>query len=171
MRCIYCLKDDLEVTFNREHIIPQNIGGKLFMDDVVCKSCNSYLGANIDNEILKIPIVLDALKRFNISQDSSLLLNAFYKIKGTLNGITLRARATASGFEIIDQNLLDGSILSSDDKIEDKIKRIIHRDKRLKSAGISRIKIDSEIEDLLKTYRKSKPGERVEWPKLGIISF
>ena len=50
-KCIICEKIKNEEEFNKEHIIPEFIGGSLTINSV-CKSCNSRLGKEIDSEIL-----------------------------------------------------------------------------------------------------------------------
>lgn len=43
-RCIWCLKHDKEVLFNKlAHTIPQSLGGKSICNNV-CDSCNSFFG-------------------------------------------------------------------------------------------------------------------------------
>jgi hypothetical protein len=168
MICIYCTRNDTEVKFNREHIIPKNIGGTLFLDNFVCESCNSYLGTNIDTEILRLPDTLEAFKILGIPHNKHGILRFFYTIKCKLENYTISARIGPNGFEIIDQELLDGSILVSEKDLESKLKKIIHRDNRLKNAGIIPVQIDAEIAKLIELYKISKPGDRVSWPSLGI---
>jgi hypothetical protein len=63
--CIWCLKEETEVTFKREaHIFPQSLGGKRICKNV-CDSCNSYFGSKQE----KLPSVEIALKEpLNISR-------------------------------------------------------------------------------------------------------
>ena len=49
-RCIICKKIKNSNDFNKEHIIPESIGGSLTIDNV-CKDCNSKLGKEIDSKI------------------------------------------------------------------------------------------------------------------------
>lgn len=51
-QCIICKQLKEENEFNKEHIIPESIGGSLTIKDV-CKECNSKLGNTIDKEITK----------------------------------------------------------------------------------------------------------------------
>lgn len=46
MKCIICLKEDVELT--KEHIIPEALGNQSFVLKCVCKQCNSLLGDKID---------------------------------------------------------------------------------------------------------------------------
>lgn len=40
-KCIYC---DLTSNFNKEHIIPNGLGGCLINSEICCENCNRYLG-------------------------------------------------------------------------------------------------------------------------------
>ena len=52
MKCIYCLKDDAEVSFNKtEHVLSQSFGlfkNNFTLNGIVCDSCNKYLGDNLE---------------------------------------------------------------------------------------------------------------------------
>lgn len=50
-KCIICKKIKNDNEFNKEHIIPESIGGSLTIDNV-CKTCNSKLGEEIDSKII-----------------------------------------------------------------------------------------------------------------------
>lgn len=44
-KCIWCLKDDNKVTFDKKaHTIPKSLGGQSY-NKLVCDSCNEYFGA------------------------------------------------------------------------------------------------------------------------------
>lgn len=45
--CTFCQSQGPDTTFDREHVIPRSIGGRLFLDDFVCKPCNGWLGADV----------------------------------------------------------------------------------------------------------------------------
>lgn len=49
-KCIICKKIKNSNDFNKEHVIPESIGGSLTIDNV-CKACNSKLGKEIDSKI------------------------------------------------------------------------------------------------------------------------
>ena len=49
--CIICKKLKEDVEFNKEHIIPESLGGSLTIDNV-CKICNNKLGNEIDSKII-----------------------------------------------------------------------------------------------------------------------
>ena len=48
-KCIICKKIKEDGEFNKEHIIPESIGGSLTIENV-CKECNSKLGEEIDSK-------------------------------------------------------------------------------------------------------------------------
>ncbi len=48
MKCIFCLLEKPIEEFTREHIFPESIGGSMYLKNCVCKSCNSFLGSNVD---------------------------------------------------------------------------------------------------------------------------
>lgn len=50
-KCIICEKIKNNEEFNKEHIIPESIGGSLTIENV-CKACNSKLGKEIDSKII-----------------------------------------------------------------------------------------------------------------------
>lgn len=50
-KCIICKKIKEDGEFNKEHIIPESIGGSLTIENV-CKECNSKLGEEIDSKIV-----------------------------------------------------------------------------------------------------------------------
>lgn len=50
-KCIICKKIKEDDEFNKEHIIPESIGGSLTIKNV-CKVCNSKIGKEIDSKII-----------------------------------------------------------------------------------------------------------------------
>ncbi len=165
--CMYCLRTDSEVEFNREHLIPQSIGGKLFIDDFVCSNCNSFLGSSVDSEILKLPDVLQALRQLKIPHDRTAILNRYYKIKGISETLELPAAATDSGYELRNVTMPDGSVVVSEFDLKKVLAKTISRDERLKHLDVSNSEVGEEIQNLLKEYDKAHPGEKIEWPALG----
>lgn len=57
MICIYCLNDDKTVSFKKtEHVLPQSFGlfeNNLTLNGVVCDSCNTYFGDNIELDLAR----------------------------------------------------------------------------------------------------------------------
>jgi len=58
-RCILCLLTKASLT--EEHIIPERIGGKLWVR-FLCDSCNSRLGERVDAEVKKDPALQHAAR-------------------------------------------------------------------------------------------------------------
>lgn len=48
MKCIFCLLDKSATEFTSEHVFPEAIGGSFELENCVCRSCNSFLGSNVD---------------------------------------------------------------------------------------------------------------------------
>jgi len=69
-KCVYCLKQEGETTFNNEeHIIPQSLGGKTFptiSKNLVCDSCNSILLSNLETKFKRDSIEGLYAQMFNI---------------------------------------------------------------------------------------------------------
>jgi len=51
MKCIICRRKKHQDELSDEHVIPDSIGGVYHIYNV-CKECNSYLGANVDNKLV-----------------------------------------------------------------------------------------------------------------------
>ena len=49
MACIFCHKSPPEISYSKEHIFPDALGGSLIIKDSVCKNCNDKLGHSVDN--------------------------------------------------------------------------------------------------------------------------
>lgn len=75
MKCIYCLREKGECTFeNTEHVIPQSFGkfnNNFTLNEIVCDDCNKYFGDN-----LEIFLARDSLEGF---------LRAIYQVKISAN--------------------------------------------------------------------------------------
>lgn len=168
--CIFCGKTDKEVSFNREHLIPQSIGGKLYLDDCVCSLCNSFLGTKIDSEILKMPEILNAFESLNIKHDKDGILNRNYEITGsTDDNLELRYGKIIKNKLIFPaQKLPDGSIIVPEKEYPKKLIEMVKKDKRLKEAGLSEMFINQKLKELIDKYNKSNVGEKTVSPELGI---
>ena len=80
--CIFCLGNSANKDFNREHIIPDSLGGTLYADDLVCESCNSTLGHSVDHELLRVPAILTAMDELGVPYDRKGILRSYYKKDG-----------------------------------------------------------------------------------------
>lgn len=77
MRCIFCLKEGLP---SKEHVFPEAIGG-VFVIQRVCKTCNHFLGTNVDAPLSGSPPVL--MRRFELKLAGTKVPDPLRKIFGT----------------------------------------------------------------------------------------
>jgi len=68
MNCIFCNSDRSK---SEEHIIPENIGGTVIIDNV-CKYCNSKFGSEVDIKLIKNRHIYDAYHKLNKKFDLDL---------------------------------------------------------------------------------------------------
>lgn len=167
--CIFCARTDYEVRFNREHVIPQSIGGNLYLDDAICVECNSKLGAHIDAELLKLPDVVRAFEALNIAHDRDGILNQHYSITGKAEDVELRfGKSKGQTFSFPEQRLPDGSLIAPESDYFKSLQRDVKRDKRLNEAGLSDQEIKEMLKELRSMYEQARPGDTIEYPKLGL---
>lgn len=89
-KCIICKKIKYDDEFNKEHIIPESIGGSLTIENV-CKECNNKLGIEIDSKIvddflIKANIVGNEIKNKKNKEKvpfEKLISNKYHNIKIT----------------------------------------------------------------------------------------
>ena len=160
--CIYCLGTSGDKEFDREHIIPANIGGALFADGLVCKCCNSTLGHSVDQELLNVPEILTAMDDLGIQYDRKGALRKHYDTKLVSETERLRASVTDSGFQIANQKLNDGSLVTPghDFPLED-LRKNLSRDNEFRKAGYTEEMIDSALSELQKKFEEADIGEEV----------
>ena len=164
--CIFCFRKNTEVTFNREHIIPQSIGGNLFIDEV-CESCNSSLGHLIDIQILKYPEILGAFEYLKIRHDKSGILKNYYRITAKSNDLEIPAIYQNEKYEILPKKMPDGSIIVPEETHGKTLDKMVKRDERIRSSGVSKEYVDDETNKVKQKYRIAKPGEFVPGPSIG----
>lgn len=167
--CIYCLRDENEINFSREHIIPSNIGGKLFIDDFVCSDCNSDIGSKIDILVFGLPEILEALDKFSIPYNRSAIYRKLYKVRATSGEQILRARATQTGFEVVNQELQDGSMIISDFEFHDGFKKSIKRDSLLNQSELTNEDIRNEVQRVIYAHNDAEVGDLIESKILGRV--
>ena len=165
--CIFCFKTNPEVTFSKEHVIPDSLGGQLILNDWVCSNCNSRFGAEFDHEILKNPEIVVALKKLTLPHNRTQLINQNFRIRGFAAEIEVKGRATKNGFEFPSQSLPDGSIIHPEAEYKEPLLKSILRDQRLYDAGLTKDQIIEDYERLVEKYKKAVVGETIEWPTLG----
>lgn len=167
--CIFCDKFGPEVQVTKEHIIPDSIGGFLFIDQFVCSDCNSRMGAYIDSEIWKLPEILQALEELNIEHENERIVNRHYSISADTGDIVLKHGRIRNGkVEFPIQTLDDGSTIAPDEKIHEYLTKIVTRDKKLIAIGLTKEEINSKLKQLQIQYKRAKRGSFVGCPELGI---
>ncbi len=115
--CIFCFGSSQKCKMTDEHIIPQCIGGHLWLD-WVCKDCNSALGTDVDSKILALPETLSALKALGLPHDRDQILSHHYKVTGLLGGQEVRVHVKNGLPVLIPQQLPDGSMITEEAKTE-----------------------------------------------------
>lgn len=167
--CIFCSRTEKDISFHREHIIPDSIGGTFFIDNAVCSKCNSDLGAHIDSEILKLPDILTAFDALGIQHDRNGILNRHYNITGETYGMELRfGKANGRAFSFSNKRLPDGSLITTEHNWFDVCKRTVTRDEKLRAAGITEQEIEHALEGLRQLYEQAQNGEFVDCLELGL---
>lgn len=165
--CIYCARTSDETPFNREHVIPQSVGGRLYLDDCVCTKCNSRLGIEVDAQLLKLPDIIRAFEALGWDQQRGRAMKHF-NVTGDLSGQELKhGRFTGSGFSFPPQEMRDGSVVVPEAEYFDHLRKMVSRDERLRTAGLSNEEISQRLEDLRARYDAAEPGSMVEAPELG----
>ncbi len=61
LKCIFCGQPLTRRNRSEEHIIPENIGGKLTSRNIICSNCNNNFGRKIDNFLLETYRPIDLL--------------------------------------------------------------------------------------------------------------
>lgn len=165
--CIFCFRDDSTISFSKEHLIPQSVGGELILQDCVCSECNSTFGADIDHEILKQSEMTAAIERLGLPHSRAQLLNQNFKIRGISDDVEVKGRATEDGFEFLPQAMPDGSVIFPERYYKGPLLKSILRDERLHNAGLTQEEAKAEYVKLVETYDDAEVGQRIEWPVLG----
>ena len=164
--CIFCFRNDTEVEFTREHIIPQNIGGTLFIDDV-CRTCNSGLGDNLDVELLKHLGIIEAFENLQIRYDKEGILRSYYNITGHSDAIELPFTFIDGNFKMLPQNQPGGSLIIPEEDYEKTIRKSVSRDKYLKSIKMPKDSIEDAIKKLSEEYAQIEVGKIINAPRIG----
>lgn len=83
-QCIICKEWKNESEFNKEHIIPESIGGSLIIDNV-CKECNNKLGNTTDNILTENFLIKGELVRRKIKNKNNKEQVLFSKLTNISN--------------------------------------------------------------------------------------
>lgn len=164
--CIFCFRDNTELAFSREHIIPQNVGGNLFIDEV-CVECNSVLGTQVDIQVLKYREILNAFKVLNIPHDKSSILRNYYNVKGESGDLTFSATYRDGEYTMVPKAMPDGSIIVPEENYKDAFEKMVKRDDRIKSINSTEDYLNDEIKNITNRYTTAQPGDFLQAPSIG----
>ena len=164
--CIFCFRKNTEIPFSREHIIPQNVGGNLFIDEV-CENCNSNLGSFIDIQVLKYPEILNAFEYLKIPHDKSGILKNYYKITGKSGDLEVPAIYKNGKYKMLPKNMPDGSMIFPEEDYFKNLQKIVTRDERIKSSKLTEKHINQKIDSIKKKYERASPGDFIEGTSIG----
>lgn len=167
--CVFCLRTKDESPFGREHMFPQAIGGRLFFDNFVCEECNNKLGAHIDCLVFESREIIEAVRKFNLTEDPSYYLNKHFDIRLNFKSHEIRARAEQDSIKPLPYKVNDDHLIVPDEKSEEIIRKTIDRDERLKEINLSSDIIKKETDDFLNRYQEAAKGEEVESKILGRV--
>ncbi|HEC37304.1 hypothetical protein LCGC14_0474080 [marine sediment metagenome] len=76
-KCIFCGNAISKKSI--EHIIPQNVGGKLKSGKLICRNCNSNFGATIDKTLFDLYNLIETYLCFNKNYKKDVRINVRYK--------------------------------------------------------------------------------------------
>ncbi len=82
LNCIFCNSPITKRNKTEEHIIPENIGGKLKSKKIICSKCNNQFGRQLDDALLEKFLVIDTYLNLKKKRKKS------KKLKGTYKGKT-----------------------------------------------------------------------------------
>jgi hypothetical protein len=167
--CAFCLRTRDESPFGREHMFPYAIGGRLFFDNFICEDCNHRLGANIDCLVFESREIIEAVKKFDLSENASKYLNRNFDISLNFDGHEIQARAEKDSIKPLPHKVDDDHLIVPEEQSEEIIRKTINRDERLNKVNLDPDIIKKETEDLLKRYKEATEGEQVESKILGRV--
>lgn len=165
--CIYCLRNEEEVIFNCEHLFPESIRGKLFIDDLVCEECNSTLGSEVDILIFGIPEILDCLESLGIEYNRRNIYQKLYEVRAVLGDQIFTARATEDGFSVTNQELEDGSLIVGYADFHQSFTKSVLRDREVRNSPIAEEELRNEIKRLLQEYKEAEVDTVLESGLIG----
>lgn len=84
-QCIFCGNTEDKVVFDKEHVIPQHLRGRLIFEGAVCKPCNGILGATVDHQLDFYHEVLQASQLLGLSRLYDNLIRHRHNVTAKLN--------------------------------------------------------------------------------------
>jgi len=167
--CIICSEIKNKSEFNREHIIPQNIGGTLYIDNVVCKCCNSSFGSDVDNEILFFPETLSAFKELEIAHDEDKIICASSHLIGDCSDFSLKhGRSKKGRIYFPSQKVSDGSMVIPTNEFNEHIAKLINRERSNLLSDLQDNEIVKILNQIQNLHSTSDVNSEFEIPELGL---
>lgn len=91
-QCIFCGNTEDKVIFDKEHVIPQHLRGRLIFKGAVCKHCNGILGATVDHQLDYYHEVLEAAQLLGLSRLNENLIHHRHNVTAKFDdGVELRS--------------------------------------------------------------------------------
>jgi hypothetical protein len=167
--CIICNEIKKTSEFNREHIIPQNIGGTLYLDNVVCKSCNSSFGSEVDNEILFFPETLSAFKELDLVHDEDKIICASSNVIGDCRDFSLKhGRPQKGKIYFPSQKVSDGSMVIPTNEFNEYIAKLINRERRNLLSDLQENEIVEIVNQIQNLHSTIDVNSEFKIPELGL---
>lgn len=109
-KCIYCLNEKAEESFDKEHVIPQNFGtfsgsSPVLSNCEVCKECNGNFGSTIDNNLTR-------LSPYSILKSMFLPNNTYYSQRTFIEKVGQPYRGARMEFSWGDNGVLNHKFLT-----------------------------------------------------------
>lgn len=164
--CIFCCE---EKDPSDEHVIPSSLGGNLTIRHV-CSDCNSTLGRQADVDFEANYFIARAYKELGWEEKlAEVIKKAEVTATDRESLISMRLKIIdKDDFQIVPQDLPDGSLIVPEDEANDVIqKKVARRSKEYLAHGLSMREIESYKEKLIKDYWSADPNTLVSAPELG----
>ena len=167
--CIFCRRSSVDVEFDREHVIPQSVGGALVLTGAVCKGCNGTLGREVDHHLLAVPDIFDAMDELDIPFNRDGVLKKYYTAKLVSGDESFKAGFRNGEVSLIPQNRPDGSrIVPEGEDLWGGVRKTVVRDPSVVAAGIGENQREALLIDLRARYDATSADQEVKCPELGL---
>ena len=160
--CIYCWKTAEQVSFNREHVIPYSIMGRLVLENYVCAACNSWLGSNVDDHILRLPAILTAVAKFADTATHDRVLKHNYNVKlVSESGSEFVGHASAQNLALLTQQHPIHGMIYSETSARESLRKTLERKH---GAEISKDGLAAEADRIAAWMTQAEHGEEIQSP-------
>lgn len=137
--CIFCNTPITKKNKSEEHIIPENIGGKLKSKNIICANCNNQFGRILDGVLLDKFLAIDTYLNLKKKRKRS------KKLKGTYEGKTYILPSSGPPEKIPEKIGHDRYVFTSEDSARDHLKKYAKRQEKI-----------GKIIDIEKTIKNAK---------------